>query len=152
MHYFKCTLFEEALIKVLLYFYYCTLYSYFCSHSCNKIYITQFVCLFMCLFVHFLNPLPVVQGRHQGYICKAYDQGRKIKLFWIRLEQENKFQTQHHMNRKYLFVCHTELPSYPNSNQTSYSFSNVFFLSQFYFHECPNFMPLLYPEGKQGAP
>ena len=66
----------------------------------------MFVCLFVCVFVQFFDPLPVVQGRHQGYVWIAYNLTRKMKLFWTRLKQKDKFRTWCHLYRKHLFVCH----------------------------------------------
>ena len=69
---------------------------------------------FVCLFVQFFDPLPVVQGRHQGYVWIAYNPTRKMKLFWTRLEQKDKFRTWHHSYRKHLFVCHRCLSVHNN--------------------------------------
>ena len=97
-----------------------------------KICISQFVCLCVCLFVQFFDALPMVQKICQRYVWIAYNQARKMKLFQIRLEDEKNIKTQHHIYRKCLFVrhrclfvCHTELSSFPNSKHTSYSFPNV---------------------------
>ena len=118
------------------------------------------VCLCVCLFVHFFNPLPVVQWRHQGYIWKAYNLARKMKLFNNRSEREFFFRLGIMIQRKCLSVCHKCLFVCHSAVKilhtliliTLYTLICMFVcLSQFYSNNLTRFYTPVLPEGRAGG-
>ena len=120
----------------------------------------MFVCVFVCLFVQFFDPLPVVQGRHQGYVWIAYNPERKTKSFNIRSEREFFFRPGIMIHRKCLSVCHKCLFVCHSAVKilhtliliTLYTLICMFVcLSQFNSNNLTRFYTPVLPEGRAGG-
>ena len=116
------------------------------------------VCLFVCLFVQFFDPLPVVQQRCQGYVWIAYNPARKMKLFRIRLEQEKNFwlgiMCTENVCLSVIDVCLSVTMNFLHTlilNTLHTLFQMFVCLSQFYFHEFQTLCPCCTRRASRGC-